>query len=359
MKDKAYNIIAVLDTLEDKLIPQSLELIAFAENYCSGDQSRTLLVIPGKSIMELCGSVSEKYGVDTAALEHEDLYLPNPEVLSYYLADLMDEYNPELVILTHTVRNCQSAGKLSVLLKASSVTAVESFTCGSEGCIFQRSIFNGKLKENVQLKTSVKIVTVLPGAFTLTENRIAYNSNASVVKVAHSKSPAPASTDSASLLQAGSAHRPDGARQFDVLKYKPLSLSSEADGGVKLEDADVIVSAGRGIGKEENLELIRETASIFPNSAIGASRPICDNRWLPFNQQVGITGRTVSPKLYLACGISGSQQHIAGMKNSQCIAAVNKDPNAAIFSIADYIIIEDILTFLPVLLKKYHERYGK
>lgn len=343
MIDKAYNIIAVLDTIEDKLIPQSLELIAFAENYCSGDLSRTLLVIPGKSIMELCGFVSGKYGVDTAALEHEDLFLPNPEVLSYYLADLMDEYNPELVLFTHTVRNCQSAGKLSVLLKASSVTAVESFTCGSEGCVFQRSMFNGKLKENLRLKTSVKIATVLPGAFTLAENRTAYNSNASVVKFTRSEAPAPRSL----------------ARQYDVKRYKALSLTSEADGGVKLEDADVIVSAGRGIGKEENLELIRETASIFPNSAIGASRPICDNRWLPFNQQVGITGRTVSPKLYLACGISGSQQHIAGMKNSQCIAAVNKDPNASIFSIADYIIIEDILTFLPVLLKKYHERYGK
>lgn len=343
MKDKAYNVIAVLDTIEDKLIPQSLELIAFAENYSSGDLSRTLLVIPGKSIMKLCESVSEKYGVDTAALEHDELYLPNPEVLSYYLAGLIDEYNPELVLFTHTVRNCQSAGKLSVSLKASSVTAVESFTCSSEGCVFQRSIFNGKLKENVRLKTHVKIATVLPGAFTLTENRTAAESTASVIQLEAVKAPA----------------LPEGTRQYDVRIYKPLSLTSEAESGVKLEDADVIVSAGRGVGKEENLELIRETASIFPNSAIGASRPVCDNRWLPFNQQVGITGRTVSPKLYMACGISGSQQHIAGMKNSQCIAAINKDPNAAIFSIADYIIIEDIITFLPVLVKKYRERFGK
>ena len=131
------------------------------------------------------------------------------------------------------------------------------------------------------------------------------------------------------------------------------------EGSVKLEDADVIVSAGRGIGKRENLELIRETASIFLNPAIGASRPVCDNRWLPFNQQVGITGKTVMPKLYIACGISGSQQHIAGMKNSQCIVAINKDPNAAIFSVADYCVVEDILSFLPLLVKTYMERYGK
>ncbi len=341
MTDKAYNIIAVLDTIEDKLIQQSLELIAFAEEYCSGDLSRMLLVIPGKSIMKLCESVSEKYGIDTAALEHEELYLPNPEILSHTLTAVMEKHKPELILFTHTVRNCQSAAILSVSLKASSVTAVESFSRENEGCVFQRSMFNGKLKENFRLKTPVKIATVLPGAFTPGESRIDSGLKGSVILLDTGKAPAP----------------PEGARQYDVKRYKPLSLSSEAEGGVKLEDADVIVSAGRGIGKEENLELIRDTASIFRNAAIGASRPICDNRWLPFNQQVGITGRTVSPKLYMACGISGSQQHIAGMKNSQCIAAINKDPNAAIFSIADYIIIEDIMTFLPLLVKKYHERY--
>jgi electron transfer flavoprotein alpha subunit len=351
MKDQAYNIIAVLNTIEDKLVQQSLELIAFAEKYNSGDLSRMLLVIPGKSIMNLSESVSEKYGVDTAALEKEELYLPNPEALSYNLSDFINEHKPELVLFTHTVRNCQSAAILSVQLHASSVTAVESFTRENDECMFQRSMFNGKFKENVRLKIAPKIVTVLPGAFIPAEDRIASNNNAVVLQGIPGKAPAPTS--------ASSVHRPEGAREFDVNRYKPLSLSSEADGGVKLEDADVIVSAGRGIGKEENLELIRETASIFRNSAIGASRPVCDNRWLPFNQQVGITGRTVSPKLYLACGISGSQQHIAGMKNSQCIAAINKDPNAAIFSIADYIIIEDIMKFLPLLVKKYHERYGE
>jgi len=332
MKDKTYNIIAVLDTIEDKLIPQSLELIAFAGSYTSGNLSQMLLVIPGKSVIKLCESISEKYGIDTAALENEELYYPDPEFLSHALSAIIDDHKPELVIFTHAVRNCQSTSILSVSLKASSVTAVESFKRENDDYIFQRSMFNGKLKENVRLNTAVKIATVLPGAYTLTDNNTHFNSDASVM-----------------LLKS-----PDNKK-----KYKPVSLSSETDGSVKLEDADVIVSAGRGIGKEENLQLIRETASIFANAAIGASRPICDQRWLPFNQQVGITGKTVSPKLYMACGISGSQQHIAGMKNSQCIAAINKDPNAAIFSIADYIIIEDIISFLPVLVRKYRERYGE
>ena len=329
MKEKKYNIIAVLDTIEDKLIQQSVELIAFAESFSSGDLSGTLFIIPGKNVTNLCRSISDKYGIDTAAVEHEKLYYPDPELLSEILPSAMDDYKPELVVFTHTVRNCQIASRLSVSKKSSSVTAVESFLKNDNEYIFQRSIFNGKLKQNVRPYTPLKILTVLSGAYTLSEKKIPFSSNASVREIKSS---------------------------VDVIGYKGVSISEETDSGVKLEDADVIISIGRGIGKEDNLELIRKTAAIFANSAIGASRPVCDQKWLPFNHQVGITGKTVSPKLYMACGISGSQQHIAGMKNSQCIVAVNKDPNASIFSIADYIIIEDLLSFLPVLIKKNKER---
>ncbi len=329
MKEKKYKIIAVLDTIEDKLIQQSLELIAFAESFSSGDLSGTLLVIPGKNIMQLCRLISDKYGIDTAAVEHEKLYYPDPELQSEILLSAMDDYKPKMVIFTHTVRNCQIASRLSVSLKSSSATAVESFSLADKEYIFQRSIFNGKLKQNVRLCTPFKILTVLSGAYTLTEKKFPFSDKASVHEIKSS---------------------------IDVKGYKGVSISEETDSGVKLEDADVIISIGRGIGKEDNLELIRKTAAIFANSAIGASRPVCDRKWLSFNHQVGITGKTVSPKLYMACGISGSQQHIAGMKNSQCIVAVNKDPNAAIFSIADFIIIEDIISFLPVLIRKNNER---
>jgi len=340
MNKTKYNMIAVLDTIENKLIPQSFELIAFAESFTQGDLLRTLLVVSGSSVIKLCESISENYGIDTAALEHDELYYPNPELLSELLIKITGEHKPEMVMFTHTIRNCQCASKLSVSLKASSATAVESFMRDNEGYVFQRSVFNGKFKENVRLKNPVKIVTVLPGAYTLTENRIPRNSEASVIQM---------------KFEDARLHVPAVKHSG----YKPLSLSSEADTGVKLEDADVIISAGRGIGKEENLELIRDTASIFQNSAVGGSRPVCDQRWLPFNQQVGITGKSVSPKLYMACGISGSQQHIAGMKNSQCIAAINKDPNASIFSISDYIIVEDLVSFLPVLIRKFREKYGE
>jgi electron transfer flavoprotein alpha subunit len=114
---------------------------------------------------------------------------------------------------------------------------------------------------------------------------------------------------------------------------------------------DVLVAAGRGIKKQENLELIRKLAGLFNHSAVAGSRAVIDSGWLPYSAQVGLTGKTVTPKAYIACGISGSPQHIAGMKNSQLIIAINKDANAAIFNYAHYCIVEDLQEFLPVLIE--------
>ena len=119
----------------------------------------------------------------------------------------------------------------------------------------------------------------------------------------------------------------------------------------------MVIAAGRGIGGKEHLSLLENVARLFTNAAIGASRPLCDLKWLPLSRQVGVSGKTVAPRLYLACGISGSQQHLAGIKGANCIVAINSDPHAAIFSVADYIVIDDLHTFLPLLAAKYHERH--
>ncbi|MDA8405205.1 MAG: electron transfer flavoprotein subunit alpha/FixB family protein, partial [Desulfobacteraceae bacterium] len=114
-----------------------------------------------------------------------------------------------------------------------------------------------------------------------------------------------------------------------------------------LSHADVIVSAGNGVKKQEYLENIYQLSRLFPKSAVAGSRPVCDRKWLTYSQQVGVTGATVKPKLYIACGISGASQHTAGMRDSRFIVAINTDPHAAIFNIADVCIIEDLTTFIP------------
>jgi len=129
-------------------------------------------------------------------------------------------------------------------------------------------------------------------------------------------------------------------------------------GKISLQDADFIVAGGRGIGQPENFKLLQELASVL-GGAVGASRAVVDAGWIPYEHQVGQTGKTVKPKIYLAFGISGAIQHLAGMRTSDIIVAVNKDPEAPIFKVATYGIVDDALTFLPKFTEEIKKRLVK
>lgn len=326
-----YKAVAVIDTIEDRIIPQSLELLAFIKQIYKCDFSDILLVVAGRNTTDVTGKLAENYGIDIAAAEHDDFYYPNPSLLIKVLYSVIEKYNPEVLCFTHTIRNCSAAAALSALFTIQCITGVETFSEKEKVFEFQRSMFNGKLKENVRVTGQQVILTINPGAFELSADYKFSEREASIETTG---------------VDPG------------IHGYKPLSLSENSDIESSIEDADVIIAAGRGIGKPENLQMVKDMAQLFDNAAIGASRPVCDNKWLPYRHQVGVTGKTVSPKLYMALGISGSQQHIVGMKKSQCIVAVNRDPNASIFSVADYIVVEDLAEFLPVFITKYNERNG-
>ena len=161
-----------------------------------------------------------------------------------------------------------------------------------------------------------------------------------------------AGTFRAEAVEAGSATVEDFTPQLDAsqIRNKPGEPFREAAQTVDLSAAPVIVSVGRGIGEQENIGIVEELAAAL-GAELAASRPICDNGWLPMERQVGSSGQTVSPKLYLAVGISGAIQHLVGMKGSKTVIAINKDENAPIFEVADYGVVGDLFEIVPALTK--------
>ncbi len=162
--------------------------------------------------------------------------------------------------------------------------------------------------------------------------------------------------------------QPDASRQAEMMKVdfdraavtsrsRLLSVVQDLAGKVRLDEAEVIVCGGRGLGKAENFQLVAELAEAL-GAALGTSRPPVDDGWAPYSQQVGQTGRTVSPRLYIACGVAGAPQHLAGMQTSEIIVAINEDPRAPIFEVATYGLVGDLFKIVPLLTSKLREARG-
>ncbi len=255
--------------------------------------------------------------------EHELFKLYDSAAWATAVAAFARAKRPDLLMVGATALGKDLAPKLAQKLGAACVSDSIAVKWDGNAWEVRRPIFAGKCYVDVVPRTSPAVVGVRPNAFALSEGR------------------------------GGAA----AAESFDpgVASLTPLARVTEVQAAagrkVELTEAETIVSGGRGIKGPEHYHLIEELAAVL-GAAAGASRAVVDAGWVPHSHQVGQTGKTVSPNLYIACGISGAIQHLAGMSSSKCIVAINKDPNAPIFKVADYGITGDLFAILPLLQRE-------
>lgn len=263
------------------------------------------------------------------------LIMEDPE-LAHYNADqylvvtetVIRERNPLLTLIGHTALGIDLAPALATRLSLPLVTDCVEFTVEGKGLGALRQIYGGKINAQLTMKPSDQyLISVRPGSFG-----------------------AEAQQGKSGELQAISAPAWTNLKGRRFLGYVEAELDD-----IDIAAADVLVSIGRGIGKPENIPLAQEFADAI-GATMSCSRPVADEQWLPKSRQVGTSGKTVRPKVYIALGISGAYQHQVGMKNSDTIIAVNKDQLAPIFTIAHYGIVDDLLKVLPVLKEKFAKK---
>jgi electron transfer flavoprotein alpha subunit len=269
--------------------------------------------------------VSDLTGVETVhLLTHPLLAQYTPDGFTAALEQLIRAVNPEAVVFPHTYQVRDYVPKLATRFARPFVSDVMALHTEGAKVQFVRQLFQGKLNADVVSDSRPQFVSVQAGAFR-------------ALDAASASAPAVSKFDLAL-----------DASQIRSVSEEPFRESQRS---VDLSAADIIVSVGRGIKEKENIHVVEELAQVL-NAELAASRPICDNGWLPMERQVGSSGQTVSPKMYLAVGISGAIQHLVGMKGSKIVVAINKDENAPIFESADYGIVGDLFEVVPALIEE-------
>jgi electron transfer flavoprotein alpha subunit len=296
----------VAEYRDENLLASTYELVAFAQQI--GADSAMFLVGSGSALPQYDGTI---YLADSRKYSEFD-----PAVHKQLLLDVIAQEQPDMVVFSHSSYGWDLAPRIALALKAAQISEVVDIVDG----VLVTPVCNAKLRREVKAKTSQTVVTLQVGAFGLDSDPVGTPTVAQI------------DTDALSQVEFGGYEESEG-------------------GGVDLSKAEVIVSAGRGIGKPENLEIIQRLAKALKGE-YGASRPVVDAEWADHNRQVGTTGQTVSPKLYVACGISGAIQHLAGMKRSEFVVAINTDKDAPIGEVADVLIVADLKQFVPALIER-------
>ena len=314
-------ILVVAEQRHGKLHRASWEAIAAAQAL-AGDQSVDVLVL-GSGLSEAASELSHAAVGTVHVIEHAALEPYTPDGYVTALQQAIAQLAPTHVLLPHTYRTRDFAPKLAARIDRALITDCVGIK-RSQQTTFLRPIFQGKLIAEVAAEGEVPhLVTIQIGAYRADHAR---------------RGSAPAAVSPLPVTVDGSA-----------IRERPEEPFQETKQAVDLSQAERIVAVGRGIKAHEHIALAERLAAAL-GAQLAASRPICDSGWLPMERQIGSSGQTVAPKLYVALGISGAIQHVVGMKGSRTIVAINKDAEAPIFEVADYGVVGDLFEIGPALV---------
>ena len=320
-------ILVTIEYDNDMIRKASLELLCEAKVWCNELNARLSAVFLG------CGSdrpaqTAIAYGADSVYyLEAPQLDRASPALCAIALEKLMDKVKPDVFVLNHTFFGSDLASHLAQRLEVGLASdCIDLYVDEAENLVFKRPIYAGKAFAETWTDAKPIIATFRPNVF---------------------------STGIADDARAGEVFRFPLELPLDKLIVKEVLRFKNARPDII--EADIVVAGGRGVGGPENFQMLEELADVL-GAAVGASRAAVDAKWYNASYQVGQTGKTVSPRIYIACGVSGSIQHLAGMCSSKIIIAINKDENAPIFRIADYGIVADLFDVIPELTKEFRNR---
>jgi len=324
--DELQTIMVIAELFNGAVRPTTYELLGFAQKLQQQRPARIQILVLGEDIESVALALAQSTGEDVLGINAPRLSQYNGQVYQVVLHDVLNELPPDVICAAHSSQGWDFGPGLAARLKAACITGVNRVSAKDDKICFSRDIYGGKVSADIISTSKTTLVTVQPGSFRWSPG-------------SHQE---PGTVNIISLPV-----EPQASRTLSTHRHQASDLD--------LTQAKVIVSAGRGIGDQENLDLVHQLAAAIPQAVVCGSRPIIDNGWLSYDRQVGVTGATVSPDLYLACGISGAAQHVSGMQGAALVVSINTDPMAAIFNQSDICIVEDLTAFIPTLLAKLSE----
>lgn len=326
------SVLVYVEQFNGKAAPVSWEVLGKARQMATEMGSKLAAVVIGNGV-EAVAKEAISYGADVVHLvEDSSLAAFRLDPYAAVVEDLVKAHSPKIVLFPATARGRDLSAVVAADLGAGLAADCSDLSLVDGGLAAVRPVFSGNLLTTIRFTSPLQVASVRPRSF---------------------PAPAPDAGRTGEIKRSGAVTPATGIRE------EVKSFEVTATGEVSLTDAKIIVSGGRGVAKDPALgfKLVKELADVL-GGAMGASRAAVDAGYIPYKHQVGQTGKTVRPDLYIACGISGAIQHLAGMGSSKIIVAINKDPEAPIFTVANYGIVGDLYEIVPALTAEFKRRLG-